>query len=252
LNPVAFAFAGAEVLSNAASIPPGRFDDGDPRISFDGSWFIQHREGPWKATVHSSADPDAVASFRFDGTGIVVGAVLFDDRDNVQLCIDGTCHERRVFSPGLRWQEPIFVTNLHPGSHFAELRKKSGKLMDLDYVEVINERPLPIGDHSDTDPGVNHIGDWSQDNPERLRSMSANAAIYVPFNGHGVRWTVYCDQFGGRVKACLNSECRELDTLSAEPTTQTIDFPAKDSDSTFLLIHKLTGRSLTSAGFSIY
>jgi hypothetical protein len=218
----------------------------------DGSWFLQHREGPWKSTVHSSAGPDASAAIHFRGTALVVGAVLFDDRGDVELCIDGTCHQRKVFSPGLRWQEPIFVTGLPPGLHVATLRKTSGKLFDIDYVEVIDEKPLVVGHYPAVEPGIYHIGNWSQENPQRLRSTSANAAVYVPFRGRGIRWSVYRDEFGGKVEACMNSSCREIDTLSAEPATETIDFDAGGSEFNSLVVRKLTGRSLCSTGLEVY
>lgn len=247
-----FALAGVEVFSNDPVFSPGKFDDTDDRLSLDGSWFLQRREGPWKSTVHSSVDPNATAGIRFRGTGLVVGAVLFDDRGEVQLCIDGTCHQRKVFSPGLRWQEPIFVAGMQPGLHVATLRKTSGKLFDIDYVEVINEEPLAAGRYSAAEPGAHHIGDWSQESPQRSHSVSANAAVYVPFRGRGIRWSVYRNEFGGKVEACMNSSCRELDTFSAEPETETIDFDAGGTEFNSLLVRKLTGRALYSAGFEVY
>jgi hypothetical protein len=247
-----FVFAGIEVLANDAVLQRGRYDDTDERIALAGSWFLQRRDGPWKGTVHSSIDGDASASFRFSGHALVIGVVLYDDRGDVQICIDGACRTRAVFSPGLRWQEPIVVAGLGEGEHTAVLRKTSGKLFDLDYVEVVDGAPLTAGLHEADDPGVFHVGDWKPDGSRRLRSISANAAVYLRFRGRGVRWRLVRDEFGGVLEACINSSCHRIDALSAEPRVDTITLEAPEAAVNTFVIRKIRGRALYSAGFEIF
>lgn len=207
-----------ETRGAAQPLGEGRHEDTDLDIDYTGSWLVQRRDGPSGGTVHTSLDLEARVEASFQGEGIVLFVVRYDDREELEACIDGRCRVVSNYAPALLWAQPVLFTGLRPGTHQLVLRRLRGRYLDVDGLEVLGEaRPLPPGAHPSSDPRIRYFGSWrgqGEAGRERQVSASAGAALSLAFRGTGIVLRRTLDSDRGRSELCVDGSCREVDSYA--------------------------------------
>ncbi|HEY6548190.1 MAG TPA: hypothetical protein VI589_09800, partial [Vicinamibacteria bacterium] len=209
-----------ETRGPARPLGEGHHEDTDPDIAYEGSWLVQRRDGPSGGTVHTAFDIEARMEVHFEGEGIVMFVVRYDDREEVEVCIDGRCSVVNNYAPALLWVQPVLFTGLGPGPHQLVLRRLRGRYLDVDGLEVLgNARPLPPGAHTSREPRIRYFGSWRAQEVaggERQASASPGAAVYLAFRGTGIVLRRTLDSDRGRSELCVDGSCREVDSYAPE------------------------------------
>lgn len=232
---------------NPKPLEPGTYESTHPAIRYGGAWIHQHREGPSGGEVHTAMDPASTVSFEFEGTGIELGVVFYDDRRKANLCVDSVCRELELFSHSLEWQQPFLVYGLPPGKHQASLRLTAGKAMDLDWVRVIGPlSPFSMGKHAPTDPRWFTTAGW-----ENGHSHALSAGAAFSFTGKAVGLTFPTGPDAGEMMLCLDGQCQIEDLFSRMIGERTIHVIAKPGTH-HVVIQKGASRSLSLPHLQVF
>ncbi|HEY3473588.1 MAG TPA: hypothetical protein VGK56_03205, partial [Anaerolineales bacterium] len=116
-------------------LPVGKYDDTDPKITYDRHWAFQMNSGTayaYKGTLHVSSSIGNEASFHFTGQQFYVGYQRGRNFGIVTVLIDGESYSFHQQAFGNIWRSP----ELSSGTHSVRLIHESGESVNLDYVEV--------------------------------------------------------------------------------------------------------------------
>ena len=110
--------------SPGAPLPPGSYDETDPRIVFAGNWTKARQFAePWQHTITYSNVPGSVACFAIEGTSfdyIYSGAF---NRGRAAILVDGEQKDKvDLYSPKIEWQSHHTIGGLKPGRHVITIR----------------------------------------------------------------------------------------------------------------------------------
>jgi hypothetical protein len=123
LNPAGAHPADSAVLPRDP-VPPGRYDDPDPRITLNAAW-TRDRQFPDASqhTISYSNIPGASASLAFHGQAITYVYTRASNRGIAEVFIDGARMERRdLYSPRTLWRSQSRYEGLGTGEHVIEVR----------------------------------------------------------------------------------------------------------------------------------
>ena len=118
-------------------LPAGKYDDTDPRITYDRYWIILKNPGTknaYKGALHVSGNVGSEASFLFTGKQFYIGYQRGKNFGTVTVMIDdqpSSFHEQAF---DLLWRSP----QLSPGIHSVRIIHDSGESINLDYIEVLD------------------------------------------------------------------------------------------------------------------
>jgi hypothetical protein len=117
----------------------GTYDDMDPNIAYDRSWTVLKNPGTknaYKGTLHVSSGIGNEASFRFTGERFILGYQRGKNFGIVTVMIDDKPYSFHEQAADLLWRSP----QLPPGDHFVRIIHESGEWINLDYIEILDER----------------------------------------------------------------------------------------------------------------
>jgi hypothetical protein len=150
--------------------------------------------------------------------------VRYDDRAEIEACVDGACRTRDHYLPALFWRQPWVISGLGEGEHRLVLRRLRGRNLDLDALEVLKApNPLPAGAHPAHHPEIRYFGEWKEKEVagrRELRSTDPGATMFFAFRGSGVVLFRTQDSDHGRSELCLDGECREVDSFAQTRVTR--------------------------------
>jgi hypothetical protein len=107
-----------------AVVPPGRYDDPDPRINLNAAW-TRDTQFPDASqhTVSYSNIPGASASLAFRGNAITYVYTRASNRGIAEVFIDGARKDRLdLYSPRTVWRSQSRYEGLGAGEHVIEIR----------------------------------------------------------------------------------------------------------------------------------
>jgi hypothetical protein len=142
-------YAGAEAINRVAKglmiLPPGVYDDLNPKLSFTGRW-LRDRQFPNAAagTLTYSDHADDLFRLTFQGGAITYVYTRALNRGIAEIRIDGKTHSRLdQFAAETAWQTASTFENLGPGNHTFEVRvtsdknpQSSGYHVDVDRIVI--------------------------------------------------------------------------------------------------------------------
>jgi len=120
-------------------LPAGTYDDMDPNIAYDRSWTVLKNPGTknaYKGTIHVSSGIGNEASFRFTGERFILGYQRGKNFGIVTVIVDDQPYSFHEQAADLLWRSP----QLPPGDHFVRIIHESGEWINLDYIEILEER----------------------------------------------------------------------------------------------------------------
>jgi hypothetical protein len=129
------------MISNAPVVPPGDYDDADPRIRLHRPWSHdpQFQEASHHTLTYSDV-PGASASLAFSGGAVTYVFTRATNRGIAEVWIDGQLKGRLdLYAPATAWKSRRTFANLGSGQHAIEVRvsgeqnpRSTGCYVDLD------------------------------------------------------------------------------------------------------------------------
>ena len=145
LKPAEADFPADSAISPWTAVPPGQYDDADPRINLKAAW-IRDTQFPDadRHTVSYSNITGASASLAFKGSAITYIYTRASNRGIAEVLIDGVRKDRRdLYSPGTVWRSQSRYEGLDAREHVIEIRvtgernpRASDCFVDLDGLVV--------------------------------------------------------------------------------------------------------------------
>jgi hypothetical protein len=112
------------VVAPDPPVPPGRYDDPDPRIRLNAAWTRDPQfPDAENHTLTYSNIPGASASLVFQGNAITYMYTRAPNRGIAEVFIDGQLQDRTdLYFPGVLWRSQTKYRNLRAGEHVMEIR----------------------------------------------------------------------------------------------------------------------------------
>jgi hypothetical protein len=234
-----------DAITNA--LQPGLYASDASAIRYRGSWVHQHREGPSDGEVHSAFDARSDLSFVFEGAGLEVGLVHYDDRRTAKLCIDEACQTINLYGPRLDWQQPLLVYGLKSGRHTASMQLLAGKGMDLDWIRVLPApEPMRPGHYQPNDKRITTTNNW-----QNFASTAPRASFAFGFEGRGALLDFTTDADAGEITLCLDGACHTDDLFTLKPGTRQLTLETKSAGLHHVIVHKGPSRRLALPNITI-
>jgi len=152
----------AIVINPGAPPSNGKYDDTDPGWKYTGSWATWIGTGPYNNTFHYSSTVDiSYATFDFEGPLFELTYSERSSRGEMDIFVDNNFVATiNANNPIATWQKTWRPPSpLGPGLHTLKVVHKSGNLIDIDAIEIIN--PPGIGKYDDTYSGWKYTGSWA-------------------------------------------------------------------------------------------
>ncbi len=114
----------------------GKYDDQDPRITYDRFWEFRMNAGTahaYRGTLHISNSMGSEASFQFTGQRLYLGYQRGRNFGIVTVIIDHQTHTFHEQAFDRIWRSPL----LSSGIHSVRIVHESGESINLDYIEVL-------------------------------------------------------------------------------------------------------------------
>jgi hypothetical protein len=131
-------------------VPPGVYDDTDPRIALRGAWVrdAQFQEA-YRHTLLYTDIPDASVSFTFTGSSVTYVYTRASNRGIAEVWIDDQLQDRLdLYAPNTKWASRSTYDALGPGTHTIRIRvtgqhaaQSTDCYVDLDAVIVGGDSP---------------------------------------------------------------------------------------------------------------
>jgi len=208
-----------------------RLEEDDPSITYSGNWYVN--EGPANsqgaAALTNSNGARAVVTF----TGSGIRWIGVGDRWNglATVTLDGETIKVDGWSDTTTYQMTLYtVDGLAEGPHKLSIEinhergpNGEGSWVWIDAFDVRNGDGLPgglpaatVGRVENDDPAITYTGIWHS-NTTALHSggsavlaVNAGSAASLTFNGTGVIWITYRDEWSGLARIVLDGEVKGL------------------------------------------
>ncbi len=144
-------------------LPIGYYDDRDTNIGYSIGWTQFSGTGPSANTLAYTNVQNAIATFAFNGTGIILYRSLASNRGPMEVCVDTTCQTITSYNATIVWASP--TATLDSGSvatRVVRIRNLSTSYIDLDAVQVLGPPvPLGVGTYQENNGSLTYSGAWT-------------------------------------------------------------------------------------------
>ena len=203
-------------------------EQNDPSVAYSGGWWpnanASHSGG--EAVLTNTRGSRATVSFT--GTGITWKGVADAWAGLATVYVDGRMQIVDTYSPVSRYQQAILsVRNLSAGPHTLTIEvthergpSTSGSWVWIDGFDIENGAGLPggvtatAGRLEENSPALLYTGRWYA-NPATIHSgsgatlaMDAGSRATVTFNGTGISWRGFRDQWSGIATVYVDGEAK--------------------------------------------
>ncbi len=131
--------------SKTQPLPPGKYDETDPRIVFLGPWIVSEDfPAAWSKTVTYTNDRNARACLSIEGSGFRYVYTRAFNRGIAEITVDGNPQPPvDLYGSTIGWQSKTVISGLSPGLHDVAIEVTGQKnprahdtYVDFDAVEV--------------------------------------------------------------------------------------------------------------------
>lgn len=165
-QPAAPAPAARAASAQNAAVGEGYYDDGDPAITWTGTWPTVNSPNAMGGSYRTSSTLNNTASLEFSTTRVSLIYAKGPGRGSVEIKIDGVLVTTLSMAATTeqwqqRWDSPIQTT---PGPHTITLKHTGAGQVVVDLFEVSDpdpNAPLPPGWYEDTDYRFQYAGNWT-------------------------------------------------------------------------------------------
>jgi hypothetical protein len=223
-----------------------RIEENDPSITYSGTWFTNGSEGNSGSSAALTNSTGARAVVTFTGTGISWLGVA--DRWNglATVTLDGEPRKIDGWAETTIYQAVLFTVNgLSVGPHKLSIEinhergpNGEGSWVWIDAFDIQNgsgvSGGLPaatVGRVENDNPAVTYTGIWyTNSHPMHsggtaVLAVGASSAVTLNFNGTGVAWVTYRDEWSGLARVILDGELKAtIDTYLSPGRAQTAPY----------------------------
>jgi hypothetical protein len=230
------------VSALAATAATTQILENDPSITYTGTWYTNNESPNIGSLAYLTNDKGATAILSFTGTGITWIGVLDPYSGIAQVYLDGTPNTVDTYGPTTLYQQPLFsVHGLAPGTHTLSiqvLHQRDGNTngswiwinaFDIDNgAGIVGGVSATAGRIEQNNPAVTYTGNWYLNtNPimsggTAVLATDPNSSSTVTFNGTGITWIGYQDQWSGIAKVFVDGALQSapVDTYASPQQAQ--------------------------------
>ena len=233
-----------------------RFEQNAASIVYTGSWFTNSSGAHSGGSAALAMDAGSKAKVSFNGTGVRWIGYRDEWSGIARVFVDGTLRATvDTYAAPAQAQQVLFAAeNLAAGTHTLEIRvtgnaggQSGGAWVWIDAVEVLSggsgggggsgsgggspppsgDAPAPSGGEitwiEQGAPQVSYSGAWFSDESaahtagSAALAMAAGARVKVRFNGTGIRWIGYRDEWSGIARVYVDGQFRQKVDTYASP-----------------------------------
>ncbi|OFW40805.1 MAG: hypothetical protein A3F70_16555 [Acidobacteria bacterium RIFCSPLOWO2_12_FULL_67_14] len=220
------------VLSSGPAAAQGaaitHIEENDPAILYSGNWYTNESAAHRAGTAALTNARGARATISFTGTGIAWVGVADGWAGLATVHLDGAMTIVNSYSEEGRYQDPRYdVHGLSAGPHTLTIEvtheraeHTEGSWVWIDGFDIENGAPLPGGLRAENGhveenhPALVYTGRWySNESPllgsgRALLATDAGASMSIGFNGAGINWISYRDEWSGVARVFIDGELK--------------------------------------------
>jgi len=214
----------------------------DPSIVYTGVWYTNSSPSNSGGITALTNAINAQAVLSFNGTGITWFGVLDPGNGEAWVYLDGAMSIVDTYGASTKYQQPLFTASgLTAGPHTLSIQvphireniNASGSWVYINFFQIINGAPIAGGVAAgpglvqQTDPSLIYTGIWDANSGANLSGGSsalatnAGSGVSIKFNGVGITWLAYRDQWSGIATVSLDgAQMATVDTYSSPAQSQ--------------------------------
>ncbi len=181
-----------------APLNPGTYEDTNTNIIYSAGWLPYTGSGPTNNTLQYSTTIGSEATFQINGNRFTLTYTGLTNRGVAEIYVDGVLYATlNQYNSSLAWQR-IWTSGILPGAtpHTIRIVHKSGAVVDLDAVTVMNvspPAPLNPGTYENTNANLLYTGPWEIYTGS---GPTANSLHYSTTVGSDVIFQINGNRFG--------------------------------------------------------
>jgi alpha-amylase len=219
-------FAAPNAFAQGGSMT--RIEQDDPNIVYSGNWYSNESPLHSGGVAALTNAPGARVTLSFTGTGITWVGVVDGYSGLATVYVDGGMTITDSYADPASYQHGVYsVRGLSSGTHTLTIEvtheragRTEGSWVWVDAFDIENGKPVPGGITADTgrveenNPALLFTGRWyANTNPDHsgggsVLATDAGARATVAFNGTGVTWIAYRDEWCGVARVYVDGELK--------------------------------------------
>jgi hypothetical protein len=230
LLPVALAMSASLSMAQTGTLT--RIEQDNPSVTYSGNWYTNGSAGNSGGGAALTNSAGSRASVNFTGTAISWLGVMDPWNGLATVTIDGQPARVDSFGAMTTYQAVLFsVGGLSIGPHTLTIEvthergpNGRGSWVWIDAFDVsdgagVTGTPTAVGRLEEGDPSLIYTGIWyshvsgMHSGGSAALAVGVGSAVTLNFNGTGVAWVTYRDQWSGIARVFLDGELKaEIDT----------------------------------------
>jgi hypothetical protein len=214
-----------------------RLEQDDPSITYTGNWYSNASSANSGGTAALTNARGATATLSFTGTGVTWIGVLDPWSGFATLFLDGTMYYVDTYGSTTLYQRPLFsVQGLTPGPHTLSIQVAHardgngvGSWVWIDAFDIYDGTGITGGVYAvpgrseQNSPAALYTGSWFSNEyamhsgGSAALSVDPGSSVTMSFNGTGINWIAYCDEWSGIAKVILDGTVETLVDTFASP-----------------------------------
>jgi hypothetical protein len=269
LFPVVFALSASICLAQTGAVT--RIEQNSPSIAYSGNWYTNASSGNSGGSAALTNETGARAVVTFTGRSITWIGV--GDRWNglATVIVDGQPYKVDGWAATTRYQTVLFtVSGLSVGPHKLSIEinhergpNGEGSWVWIDAFDVEDGAGVAggfpaatVGHVENDNPALTYTGIWysntnaAHSSGTAVLAASADSAVSLNFNGSGISWIAYRDEWSGLARVFLDNELKAtIDTYLMPGQARTAIYTVEGlSPGTHSLRVEVTGTGNQSSG----
>lgn len=229
----------------AQTAPVTRVEQNDQSITYSGNWYVNDSAGHSGGVAALTNAPGARATITFSGTGITWVGVTDGWSGLATVHLDGAMVVVNSYSDPAAYQTSVYAARgLSPGTHTLTIEVTheraagtDGSWVWIDAFDIEGGVGLPggvtagAGQIEEHHPALRFTGRWyGNASPEHsdgraILATDAGSRATINFNGTGVHWMAYRDEWSGIARVYVDGELKTtIDTYLSPARARTIPY----------------------------
>ena len=223
-----FFFVFMSLVSMRAFAQITHIEQNDPSVQYSGNWYSNNNASHSGGDAALTNTGGARATVTFTGTGVTWQGVADAWAGLATVYIDGRMQVIDTYASTSRYRQAILsIRNLASGPHTLTIEithergpHTSGSWVWIDAFDIENGSGLPggvtagAGRIEENNPALLYTGRWYA-NPSAVHSggasalaMDAGSRANITFNGTGINWRAYRDEWSGIARVYVDGELK--------------------------------------------
>lgn len=210
LLPFCLTLSGAPAFAQGSTT---RVEQDDPSVTFSGNWYSNDSAGHSRGVAALTNTGGARVTLTFTGTGITWVGVKDGWSGLATVHLDGAMTVVNSYADPAAYQTAVYrARSLAPGTHTLTIevthergQKTEGSWVWIDAFDIENGAGVPGG--------------------SAVLAMDAGSRATINFNGTGINWMAYRDEWSGMARIYLDGELKTtIDNYKAPSQTRAVPY----------------------------